>query len=60
MAVFIGGTKRVFTVFFLHKRNEEVEFEEIIANNQKEAIKLAIKKHRLTYPRIQFSLFKVK
>jgi hypothetical protein len=60
MAVFIGSTKRVFIVYFLHKRNEEIEYEEVIANNEKEAIKLATKKHRLTYPKVQFSLFKVK
>ena len=60
MTVFIGGTKKVFIVYFLHKRNEEIEYEEVIANNEKEAIKLATKKHRLTYPKVQFSLFKVK
>ncbi len=61
----IGGIKGVkkekgYNVYFYHKRNEELESEFVIANSEKEAIKIATEKHRLSYPRIVFEFFKIK
>jgi hypothetical protein len=57
---FLGGITKVYNVYFLHQRNDEVEYETIEANSEKEAIKLATAKHRKTYPRVRFELLKVK
>jgi hypothetical protein len=59
MAVFIGAIKRMYIVHFLHQRTENVEYEDVIANTEKEAIELATKKHRLTYPKVRFSIVKI-
>ena len=62
MEVFIGGigqVKKAYTIYFLHQRSENVEYEDVVANSEKKAIELAIKKHRLTYPRLRFTLVKV-
>ena len=39
---FLGGITKVYDVYFLHQRNDEVEYETIEANSEKDAIKLAI------------------
>ena len=57
---FLGGITKVYDVYFLHQRNDEVEYETIEANIEKDAIKLAIAKHRKTYPKVRFQLLKVK
>jgi hypothetical protein len=57
----IKGVKaeKGYNVYFYHKRNEELESEFVIAKSEKEAIELATKKHRKTYPRQVFSFHKI-
>jgi hypothetical protein len=58
----IKGVKKEmgYNVYFYHKRNESIESEFVVANSEKEAIKIATEKHRLSYPRIVFEFFKIK
>ena len=60
MPVFIGATpaEKGYNVYFYHKRNEEIESEFVVAKSEKEAIEIATKKHRKSYPRVVFSFHK--
>lgn len=62
MAVFIGSSDntKMYDVYFYHFRNDELEYETVEAKSEKEAITIATKKHRKTYPRIRFEFHKVK
>jgi len=60
MSVLLGSIKKAYNVFFYHKRNDEIEEEIVIANSEKEAIELATKKHRKSYPKQHFVYFKIK
>jgi hypothetical protein len=55
----IKGVEKAYNVYFYHKRNDEIESEVVIAKSEKEAIELATKKHRKTYPRQVFSFHKI-
>ena len=57
----IKGVKaeKGYNVYFYHKRNEELESEFVVAKSEKEAIIIATKKHRKTYPRQVFSFHKI-
>jgi len=57
----IGGinSEKGYNVYFYHKRNEELESEFVIAKSEKEAVIMATKKHRKTYPRQVFSFHKI-
>ena len=55
----IKGLEKAYNVYFYHKRNDEIESEVVIAKSEKEAIELATKKHRKTYPRQVFSFHKI-
>lgn len=58
----IKGVKdeKGYNVYFYHKRNDEIESEFVVAKSEKEAIEIATKKHKKTYPRVVFSFFKIK
>ena len=58
----IKGVKaeKGYDVYFYHKRNEEIESEFVVAKSEKEAIDIATKKHRKTFPRVVFSFLKIK
>ena len=62
MSTFLGAinSEKGYNVYFYHKRNEELEYEFVIAKSEKEAIDIATKKHRKNYPRIVFSFHKIK
>lgn len=57
--VFIGAVKNVYTVYFYHKRNDSIEDETVEASNEQEAKKIAMKKHRQTYPKVALTIYKI-
>ena len=61
MATFLGAfnSEKGYNVYFYHKRNEEIESEFVVAKSEKEAIEIATKKHRKSYPRVVFSFHKI-
>jgi hypothetical protein len=61
MSILLGAVKKeeAYRVFFYHKRREDTEFEDVVATNEKEAIKLATILHKEQYPRTVFKLFSV-
>ena len=62
MSTFLGAinTNKIYRVSFYHKRNDELEYEEVEAKSEAEAIKKATIKHRKTYKGQQFKIFKIK
>ena len=61
MATFLGAvnSEKGYNVYFYHKRKEEIESEFVVAKSEKEAIEIATKKHRKSYPRVVFSFHKI-
>ncbi len=61
MATFLGAvnSEKGYNVYFYHKRNDEIESEFVVAKSEKEAIDIATKKHRKSYPRVVFSFHKI-
>lgn len=57
----IKGVKaeKGYNVYFYHKRNDEIESEFVVAKSENEAIDIATKKHRKSYPRVVFSFYKI-
>jgi len=61
MSIFLGAVKKAtyFDVYFYHKRKDDTEYEVVEATSEKEAIKIATKKHRETYGGSHIELFKI-